>query len=130
MPPIRQVDLSDGIRIVGSGVPSVWIKEKDFPKIPSGEAEKEREMEGILIRDIQANYEKKTLLSEYPDDDPVKQDPPKLLINERIEKIKGKDYLVSILMYIAVHIYSTNPLKYTVKCQNSRAGAIGGEWWL
>lgn len=128
MPPIRQVDLSDGIRIVGSGVPSVWIKEADFPKIPLGEAEKEREMEGILSRDIQANYEVKTLLSEYPDDDPVRQG--QLLINERIEKIKGKNYLVSVQMYVAVHVYSTSPLKYTVICQNSRSGAIGGEWWL
>jgi len=130
MPPIKSVDFSDGIRIIGSGVPTVWIKEADFPKISPSEAEKEREMEGILSRDIQANYEVKTLLSEYPDDDPCKQDPPQLLINERIEKIKGKDYLVAVTMYVSVHIFSTSPLKYTIKCQNSRLGAIGGEWWL
>lgn len=130
MPPIKSIDFSDGIRITSNNFPEVWIKEKDFPKIPPGEAEKEREMEGILSRDLQANYEVKTLLSEYPPDDPVMQDPPRLLINERIEKIKGKDYVVAITMYIAVHVYSTSPLKYTVKCQNSRAGSIGGEWWL
>ena len=125
MPPIREVNLSDGIRIEGSGVPSVWIKQADFPKIPPGEAEKEREMEGILSRDLQANYEVKTLLSEFPDDDPVRLG--QLLPIERIEKIKGKDYLITTQMYVAVHIYSTNPLKYTVKCSNE---PIGGEWWL
>lgn len=130
MPPVRQVDLSDGIKIVGSGVPSVWIKEADFPKIPPGEAEKEREMEGILSRDLQANYEIQTLLSDIPDDDPVKQDPPELFINERIEKIKGKWYLITTLMYVAIHVFSTSPLKYTIKCQNRELGAIGGEWWL
>ena len=128
MPPVKSIDLSDGIRIVGSGVPSVWIKGQDFPKIPPGEAEKEREMEGRLTDDLQANYEVKTLLSEYPDDDPVRQG--QLLINERIEKIRGKNYLVAITMYVAVHIFSTSPLKYTVMCQNSRLGEIGGEWWL
>jgi len=130
VPSVKSIDFSDGIRIVSNNLPEVWIKGKDFPKISPSEAEKEREMEGILSRDIQANYEVKTLLSEYPDDDPVKQDPPQLLINERIEKIKGKDYLVAITIYVAVHVYSTSPLKYTIRCQNSRAGAIGGEWWL
>jgi len=128
MPPVRQIDLSDGIRIIGSGVPSVWIKRADFPKISPGEAEKEKEMEGILTHDLQANYEVKTLLSEYPPEDPVQQG--QLLINERIEKIKGKDYVVAITMYVAVHVFSTSPLKYTICCQNSRLGAIGGEWWL
>jgi len=128
MPPVKSIDLSDGIRILSHNFPEVWVKEKDFPKIPPGEAEKEREMEGILSRDLQANYEVQTLLSEYPDDDPVKQG--QLLINERIEKIKGKDYVVAVTMYVTVHVFSTNPLKYTVKCQNSRLGEIGGEWWL
>ena len=128
MPPIKGVDLSDGIRIIGSGVPSIWIKLKDFPKVSPGEAEKEREMEGILTRDIQSNYEVKTLLSDYPPEDPVSLG--QLLINERSEKIKGKNYIVAVTMYVAVHIFSANPLKYTVCCQNSRANPIGGEWWL
>ena len=130
MPPIRQIDLSDGIRIVGSGVPSVWIKESEFPKISPGEAEKEREMEGRLTSDLQANYEVKTLLSDIPDindEDPLMQDPPILTQNERIEKIKGKDTLITTLMYVAVHIFATSPLKYTIRCSNS---PIGGEWWL
>lgn len=130
MPPIKEVDLSDGIRIVGSGVPSVWVKEVDFPNISPGEAEKEREMEGVLSEDLQINYEIQTLLSDYPFDDPSRQEPPELLINERIEKIRGKDYLVAVTMYVAVHIFTYSPLKYTVMCQNSRIGPIGGDWWL
>lgn len=128
MPPIRGIDFSDGIRIIGSGVPSVWIKKADFPKVSPGEAEKEREMEGILSRDLQANYEVKTLLSDIPDitdDDPLMLG--QLLPNERIEKIRGKDTLITTLMWVAVHIFSTNPLKYTIRCSDS---PIGGEWWL
>ena len=125
MPLIKSVDLSDGIKIVGSGIPDVWVKEKDFPKISPGEAEKEREMEGILTKDLRANYEVKTLLSEFPNDDPVKLG--QLLPNERIEKIAGKDYLITTIMYVAVHVYSTSPLKYTIQCSDF---PIGGEWWL
>ena len=125
MPPIKSVDFSDGIRIEGSGIPDVWVKEKDFPKIPPGEAEKEREMEGILSRDLQANYEVKTLLSDFPSDDPVRLG--QLVPNERIEQIKGKNYLITTIMYVAVHVFSTSPLKYTVQCSDS---PIGGEWWL
>lgn len=128
MPSIKGIDLSDGIRIVGSGIPSVWIKEADFPKISPGETEKEREMEGILSRDLQANYEDKILLSDIPDitdDDPLMQGI--LHPNERIEKIRGKDTLITTLMYVAVHIFSTSPLKYTIQCSNS---PVGGEWWL
>ena len=124
MPSIKQIDFSDGIRIVGSGIPDVWIKEKDFPKISPGEAEKEREMEGILSRDIQANYEVKTLLSDIPNDDPVRLG--QLLPCERIEKITGKDYLITTIMYVAVHVFSTSPLKYTVRCSDE---PITGEWW-
>lgn len=126
MPPIRGIDLSDGIRIIGSGVPSVWVHGTDFPAIADAQI-----LEGNLNNLIQSQYEKWTPLSEYPDDDPVKNKPkPILLINERIEKISGTSYLVSIKMYIAVHVFSTDPLKYTVCCQNSRVGPIGGEWWL
>ena len=125
MPPIKSVDLSDGIRIEGSGIPSVWIKQADFPKISPGEAEKEREMEGILTRDVQSNYEVKTPLSAFPSDDPVKLG--QLLPTERIEKITGKDYLITRVMYVAVHVFSTSPLKYTVRCSDL---PIGGEWWV
>ena len=125
MPPIKSIDFSDGIRIVGSGIPDVWIKKADFPKISPGEAEKEREMEGILTRDVQSNYEVKTPLSDFPNDDPVKLG--QLLPNERIEKVTGKDYLITTVMYVAVHVFSTSPLKYTVRCSDL---PIGGEWWV
>ena len=126
MPPIKYIDLNDGIRIVGSGVPSVWIHRSDFPSLANAQI-----LEGNLNNLIQSQYEKWAPLSEYPSDDPVKNKPkPILLINERIEKVGGTDYLVAITMYVAIHIFSTNPLSYTVGCQNSRSGPIGGEWWL
>lgn len=126
MPPIKGIDLSDGIRIIGSGAPSVWIKGANFPALADAQI-----LEGNLNNLIQSQYEKWTPLSEYPNDDPVKNKPkPILLINERIERVGNKDYLVAIIMYVAIHIFSINPLKYTVKCQNSRIGPIGGEWWL
>ena len=56
--------------------------------------------------------------------------PPVLLPNERIEKVKGKDTYIVIEMFVAVHFFSLNPIKYTIRCQNSELGPIGGEWWL
>ena len=56
--------------------------------------------------------------------------PPVLLPNERIEKIKGKDSYIVTEMFVAVHFFSLNPIKFTVRCQNPELGAIGGEWWL
>ena len=126
MPAIKEISFADGIRIEGDGIPSVWIKEIDFPKIPPGEAEKEREMEGILTRDLQANYEEKVLLSSLEADDRLLQALPILLPCERIEKISGKDYLITTRMFVQVHLYSLSPLKYTIRCSDD---PITGEWW-
>ena len=129
MPPIKEISFDKGIKIVGDGIPSVDIAIADFPKVPPGEAEKEREMEGILTRDLQANYEVKILLSDIAienPDDRVLQDPPILLPCERIEKIAGKNYLITIRMFVEVHIYSVNPLKYNICCSDN---PITGEWW-
>lgn len=124
MPPIKGIDLSDGIRIVGSGVPNSRISLAEIEALHEPNASK---LEQTLTALLQANYEEKTLLSDYPPEDPVSQG--QLLINERIERISGKDYVVAITMYVAVHVFSTNPLKYTLKTQDSRLGPIGGEWW-
>lgn len=53
-----------------------------------------------------------------------------LLPNERIEKVKGKDTYIVTEMFVAVHFFSLDPIKYTIRCQNPELGSIGGEWWL
>ncbi len=129
MPPIKEISFADGIRIVGDGIPSVWVKQADFPKISPGEAEKEREMEGQLTKTIQANYEEKKLLSDLAlenPDDRVLQPSPVLLPCERIEKISGKDYLVTIRMFVQVYVYSYSSLRYNICCSDN---PITGVWW-
>ena len=123
MPAIRGVDLSEGIRILGSGNRSdTFIPLTEFP------AGSEAKIELLLVSLIQPNYEKTVLLSDYPPEDPAKQNPPQLLINQRIEKRQGKNYLISTEMYVAIHVFFTSPLKYTIKCQNGHSGQIEGEW--
>lgn len=121
MPPIKEISFADGIRIVGDGIPSIEVKLAQFPSTGAMASR-----ETTLNKTIQANYEDRKLLSDFPLDDPVRQSPPILTSNERIEKIAGKDYLITTLMYVQVHLYSLSPLKYTIRCSDS---PITGEWW-
>ena len=83
----------------------------------------------IKKEEVQPAYEIWTLLSDFPADDPVRQSPPILLDNERIEKVKGKDYLVITLAYFDIHIYSLEPLGFITRINGLEAGPITGEWW-
>jgi hypothetical protein len=125
MPAIRGIDLSEGIRILGSGSRlDTFIPLAEFP------TGTEAKIEQLLVALIQPNYEKTVFLSDYPPEDPANQNPPQLLINQRIEKRRGKNYLISTEMYVAIHVYSASPLRYTIKCQNGHSRQIEGEWWL
>lgn len=138
MPPIVRVDFSDGILIECDGLPSVHITlastsissesvggktylVAEFPKTGTL-----ANREATLNKLIQEYYENKVLLSSLPADDQTRQVPPILSPDERIEKISGKDYLITTLMWIQVHLYSLSPLKYTTRCSDL---PITGEWW-
>lgn len=124
MPPIREISFADGVKIVGDGIPSVDIAIAQFPQTGTL-----ANREAALNKLIQEQYEVKTLLSDLLADNPderVFQDPPVLLPCERIEKIVGKNYLITTTMFIQVHIYSLSPLKYTIRCSDE---PITEEWW-
>lgn len=122
MPPVREIDLSDGIRIKTSDGRTVQIQATNIAVLPGNLAKKEERLNKLL----QQQYESRHLLSEYDPDHRVRQATPNLHVWERIE---GGDLVVT-LMWVAVHIYSLSPLKLTSKCQNREFGSIGGDWWV
>lgn len=130
MPSIKGISFTDGIKIDSvDAIKSVEIKAVDFPDV-SLSATPEGDLEVDLTQQLQSNFEVSILLSTIPKEDPVKQEPPQLLVNERIQDVSGQDYLIATTMWVAVHVFSTTPLRYTVMCQNASEGPITGNWWL
>ena len=122
----------DALTILYSGgIPHSHVPKRDFVVQGPGEreAEREAEAEGRCKKKVNQSLEVWTLLSEFPADDPVRQGPPVLLDNERIEKVKGKNYLVTTLAYFDVHIFSFEPLRFITRINGLEAGPITGEWW-
>lgn len=119
MPPIKEISLAGGIRIVGDGIPSIEVKLAQFP-VTGTLASREAAVNKL----IQGYYEDKTLLSSLLADDPARLGI--LADNQRIEKISGKEYLIATLMWVQVHLYSLSPLKYTIRCSDF---PITEEWW-
>lgn len=123
---------ADALTIYWNGLPTSHVKKSVMGKKNPGQGEAEAEAEAETEAEGQVreqSLEIWTLLSLFPDDDPVMQDPPVLLDNERIEKYRGKEYLVTTLGYIDIHIFSLEPLKFTVKINGLDAGPVIGEWW-
>lgn len=130
MPSIKGISFADGIKIDATDTGrSIEIKAVDFPDV-SLSATPEWDLEVDLTQQLQSNFEASILLSTIPKEDPVKQEPPQLLINERIEEVSGLDYLITTTMWVKVHVFSTSPLRYIVMCQNPGLGPITGDWWL
>jgi len=117
MSPVREIDLSNGIRIVTTGsLPNINQTGAQIAVLPGNLKLKEQR----LNKWLQRQFEHWTLLSEIENDSRVKEDPPILLPYERIEA----GNFVSTLMYIKAHIFSLNPLKLTIRCQNKQIGPI------
>ena len=113
MPAIREISFQNGIKIVGDGIPSVDIAIAQFPSTGTL-----ANRQTTINKLIQEQYEDRQLLSNFPSDDPVRQNPPVLIPRERIEKIGSKDYLITTLMFVKVIIYSLSPLKYNIRCSD------------
>ena len=122
MPDVVSIDFTDGVRIVTSRK-TISLPVANFP---SGNlAQKEARVNQFL----QEQFEDLVALADLEPDDRVKQMPPSLLINERIEKRGGIDYLVTTWQWVSFHIFSVSPLKYTIRIDNPELGPITGEWW-
>ena len=121
---------ADALTIYWTELPTSHVKESVMcgRKAGQGEAEAEREAEKEAEGQVRKqSLEVWTLLSDFLADDPVRNGV--LQDNERIEKVKGKTYLVITLSYIDIHIFSQDPLRFTVKINGLEAGPITGEWW-
>lgn len=125
MPPVREIDLSDGIKIVTSGdLSNVNRTGAQIAVAPGNLAQKE----AALNEWLQQQYEVRIALKDLPPDDRALEDPPKLLSYERIEKIGGTEYWIRTLMYVEAHVFSLSPLKLTLQCNNSPI--TEDNWWL
>ncbi len=122
MPAISSINLTNGIKIDGVGIPSVNLPVGNFPS--SGTlAVRETYIQNL----IQAAYEQSFLVSSLTPDEGARQKPPILKNYERIETIGGKTYLIRKLMFISFHLFSMSPWNYTIRCSDE---PIIGEWWL
>jgi len=130
MPALRGIDLSEGIKIL-HGHRSDTI----LPKTSciAGVGEDLADFNNRITRVVQAQYEHWWDLKDPSWGDKagcrIFEKPPRLLPNERIEKIKGKSYYIVTEMFIALHFDSMNPINWPpkIKCSNE---PIEGEWWL
>ena len=119
MPCIKEIDLSNGIRIVGSAsTPTFDLLSIDFPASVDA-----ADLEAKLTATLQREYEIIKKLNTFPNDDPVRQNPPILPYNCR----KQGGNLIITQMYVAIHVESLAPLKYNICCSDY---PIGGDWWI
>lgn len=130
MPALRGIDLSEGIKILHTHRDDTFL-----PKIGCvvGIGETLEEFNAKITRVIQTQYEHSWSLKDPSwgdtSDCRIFEKPPRLLPNERIERIGGTKYYIIADMFIALHFDNHNPLSWPPKimCSND---PIGGEWWL
>lgn len=129
MPAIRAVELlDDKVRIIKGNGQEIVMLIADLPIKPNTTPE-----QASLFA---TKYLQKFLEHSWRLDDPswgdtsdcrIFEEPPRLLPNERIEKVTGKDTYIISECFVSVHVFSLNPIKYTTRLSNE---PIEGEWWL
>lgn len=128
MPPVRSINLDDGIAILMSnGVQFVESKLNIQGRLAgvSGNLKKKEDKFNEWLQ-VQEPFAHTYLLTDYELDHPVHTDPDNLPAWRWVDE----DNVIEVTMWIAVHIFEASPLTFTVKCQNRLAGPIGGDWWL
>ncbi len=132
MPPIRGIDLSEGIKMLHNHRDDVFLLNTSCVV---GVGENLEDFNQRVTRIVQTQYEYSWSLKDPSWEGDLgrigAKPKPILLPNERIEKIGGKDYYIVTEMFVAIHFDSYNPLSWPPKimCQNPELGPIIGEWW-
>lgn len=121
MPDVRSISFADGIEIV-TLVRTVHITGATMIATPGTV----KQVEAAATAYLQGQFQSRYALADYPVDHRLRQPTPSLYVWEEID---GTDVIVTT-MWIAVHVFSKSPLKYTLCCQNKELGPIAGEWWL
>ena len=128
MPPIREINLDNGINILDSnGVRFVMTKadmENRLFAVSGNLAKKESRFNEWL--QLQQPFSYIYPLADYEPDHRVRQVPPVLNVWEWIDGTN----IVVVHMWIAVYIYTLNPLTFNSRIQNKEIGPITGEWWI
>jgi hypothetical protein len=124
MPPIKSINLDDGLSILTSGNLADFSQttveiEGRLAGVAGNLKKKEDKFNEWLNQ--QEPFVTRRPLSDFPPEDPVRNG-----IFTPAERIDGSDLVIQHF-YVAIHILETNPLKITVKTSNS---PIGGDWWL
>ena len=127
MPPIRNINLSDGITVEFTGgyqfIESALNIQGRLAGVSGNLTKKESRFNEWL--QVQEPYAFRHPLTDYDVDHPVSQTPPVLQVWQIID---GTD-LIEISCWVAVHIFNDSPLSFTIKHQNRELGPITGEWW-
>jgi hypothetical protein len=127
MPPVRDINLDDGISIVMSnGVAFVESKLNIEGRLAgvSGNLKKKEEKFNEWLQ-VQEPFAHTYALADYDQDHPVHTDPGNLPAWRWVD---GSNIMEGT-MWIAVHIFDDSPLDFTICCQNREAGPITGQWW-
>jgi len=112
---VVRIDRSDGITIQTSSRGILQLKKASFPT--GNIAAVESKVNQIL----QGWYEDKIPLSQIAADDPVK-----LGVLQPNERIEGNQ-LITVTMYVRVHIFSLSPLDFEIRCS---VEPILDDWWV
>jgi len=127
-PPVVKISFDNGIYIDSSDpYPDYQIVVQDMEALLQSLTIEQAEtaMNTLLTK----HFEIWTDIKNWGPQDRMRQDPPILLDNERIESIGNSDYLVATVCYPAIHIFSLVPLEYTLRINGLDAGPVTGEWW-
>jgi hypothetical protein len=128
MPPVREIDLSDGLRIVMTGGREFFESRLNIQGRLAGVAGNLKKKEEKFNEWLQAQppFVSTYALADYDLDHPVHTDPDNLPVWRWVDG----DNVIEVIMWIAVHIFDDSPLTFTIKCQNKEIGPITGDWWL
>jgi len=121
MPPIRSINLDDGLEIIGTmgDFSETHIELEGRIAGLAGNLKKKEERLNEWLN-LQFPFCTVRPFSDYPADDPFQ-----LGMSTGGEIVDGGDVIIHHF-YVAVHIFNANPLSITVKTSNS---PITGEWW-
>lgn len=125
MPPVRAINLDDGIDILMTGGTQFIESKLNIQGRLAGVSGNLKKKEAKFNEWLQLRPEFASIypLSSYDLDHPVHTDPDNLPAWRYIDG----DNVVEIKMFIAVHIFEASPLRFTIMTSDF---PIGGDWWL
>ena len=128
MPPLRSIDLTDGINIVMTGNVEFLESRLNVLDRLAGVAGNLKKKEAKLNEwlQLQPPFAHTYLRADYDQDHQVWTDPDNLPVWRWVDD----DNVIEVSMWIWIHIIDDAPLTMTSKCQNKELGPITGEWWL